>query len=318
MPGRRLIGAAVLVLCLLAPATAWAGEDEDDEPFASFAVKASNGYRIVVYAAAEAEDEPGPRGEVLLMVMNRGLDQLASYHTKAVVTPTTLQADFGRLGRIDLVLAKSSGTRRVPLRCGGRVPIEKANYWGTFEFHGERGFTEASANRIAFNPYAFLGLVLCDKEVDVNTAGPSNPGPGALLRAFGKTSRRSALVVEAVKNRPKGRVLVRASLGEQRGRIGIVRAVELKVSAPALDYDRGLRAAVLDPPAPFSGSARFRREAEGAARWSGNLRVDLPGRANVSLTRDELRPRLRRGSWSVFDLFDRPSLGHPLALLEAP
>ena len=66
------------------------------------------------------------------------------------------------------------------------------------------------------------------------------------------------------------------------------------------------------------GTASFRRDAEGARRWSGNLRVDFPGNANVFLTRSELRPKLRRGSWSISDFsFDRP-FGRPLALLEAP
>jgi hypothetical protein len=316
--GKRLITAAILAFCLLAPATAWAGEDEnEDEPYASFAVQGTNGYRIIVYAMAE--DAAGGPGRILVVAMHKSRERMAYYQAKATVTTTGLQADFGALGRIDLVLAKSGGERTVRGLCGGRTKIERASYWGTFEFHGEQGFTEASANRIAYNPIAIFRLSFCSNEVDVAAAGPEDPGRGALLSALVGPSQRSALLLRAVKNHPEGRVLLQAVLGERRHGVLIARLVEMFADAPALEYDRGLRTATLDPPAPFSGSARFRREAERPGRWSGGLRVDLPGRANVALTRPDLHPKLRRGSYSVSEFsVDRPTLARPLALLEAP
>lgn len=318
MLGRCLIAAAVLVLCLLGPATAWSGEDGDeDEPIASFAVKGTNGYRIVVFAMAD-EAAGGP-GRVVVLAMHKSRERLAYYQAKAIVTATGLQADFGPLGRIDLVLAKSGGERTVCGLCSDRTKVERASYWGTFEFHGEQGFTEASANRIAYNPLAYFGLFFCSNEVDVDVADPEDPGPGAVLRAVAEPTQRSVLALEAVKNRPKGRVLLQAGLRERRNGILIARAVGKFADAPSLDYDRGLRTATLDPPAPFSGSARFRREGERSRRWTGSLRVDLPGRANVSLTRPDLQPTLRRGSYSVSEFsLGRPNLGRPLTLLEAP
>ena len=53
--------------------------------------------------------------------------------------------------------------------------------------------------------------------------------------------------------------------------------------ATVFDFDPELRSAVLSPPAPFSGSALFRRGAEPANRWTGSLAVDFPGNSDVSL-----------------------------------
>ncbi len=318
MLGRRLITAAVLVLCLLAPATAWAGEGEDeDEPFAAFALQGTNGYRIVVVAMAD-EAAGGP-GRVVVLAVHKSRERFAYYQTKATVTTTGLQADFGALGRIDLVLAKSGGERNVRGLCGGRTKLERASYWGTFEFHGEQGFTEASASRIAYNPLAYFRFFFCRNEVDVSVADADDPGPGALLRAILRPTKRSALLLEVAKNRPEGRVLVQAGLGERRHGVAIARVVRMFAGASSFDYDRGLGTATLDPPVPFSGSANFRREAEEPRRWTGSLKVDLPGRANVSLTRPGLRPKLRRGSYSVSEFsLGRLGFGRPLALLEAP
>lgn len=318
MLGRRLITAAVLVLCLLAPATAWAGEsEEEDEPYASFALSGTNGYRIIV--VAQANEVTGGPGRVVVLAMHKSRERLAYYLTKATVTRTGLQADLGALGRINLVFVNSGGERTVRGLCGGRTEIERASYWGTFEFHGEQGFTDVSASRIAYDPLGYFRLAFCSNDVDVDAAGPEDPGPGALLRAFVRPTQRSLLSLEAVKNHPDGRVLVQAALRERRPRIAIIRAVGMFFDAPSLEYDRGLRTATLDPPAPFSGSASFLREDERPGRWAGNLRVDLPGRANVSLTRPDLRPKLRRGSFSVSEFsLERPSFGRSLALLEAP
>jgi hypothetical protein len=42
--------------------------------------------------------------------------------------------------------------------------------------------------------------------------------------------------------------------------------------------------AIVNPPSPFSGSATFRRESRKESKWSGDLKVDLPGFGTVPLT----------------------------------
>lgn len=314
MLGRCLITAAVLALCLLGPATALAAEDED-EPFHTFVAKATNGYRVMVLAGADA----GEPGEAFIFALHRSGERGAYYRTGARVTSTSVEADLGRLGRINLRLFKSGKAREARLRCTtGRVDYEKATYYGTFEFHGEQGFTDASANRIAYDIRPFGNLFACGNQAIIDAADPEQPETGALLRGHARRGTR-AFMLEAVKNRQQGRVLVRASLRERRAKLAIVRSVGLYAAPTALDYEPKLNAAELSPPAPFSGTARFRRDATATGRWTGTLRVDFPGQRNVSLVRADLDPTLRRGSWHVRGGgSDRPVLGRPLALLEAP
>jgi hypothetical protein len=54
----------------------------------------------------------------------------------------------------------------------------------------------------------------------------------------------------------------------------------------------GFRDRFLGRVAPFAGSARFDLEAKAGRRWSGDLTVDMPGRADVSLTGPPLRASL--------------------------
>lgn len=107
---------------------------------------------------------------------------------------------------------------------------------------------------------------------------------------------------------------------EKRGKIWIERDIETVVGAGAFRYDPRLRVATVSPPAPFDGSATFRREAPRRNRWTGNLTVDMPGRADTPLAEPGFRLSLVHASWSKSrgSSSRRLSLGRPLALLEAP
>lgn len=91
------------------------------------------------------------------------------------------------------------------------------------------------------------------------------------------------LRLQANKNRPGARTRLEVETHEERRGIEISRSTTLWAGASAFEFDPSLRTATLAPPAPFSGSASFHRNAPVANRWSGNLTVDLPGRSNVPL-----------------------------------
>lgn len=58
-----------------------------------------------------------------------------------------LRADLGAVGRIDLTLVPSGVKKQARSACEKRsVSYEGATYEGTFEFHGEEGFTDLSAS----------------------------------------------------------------------------------------------------------------------------------------------------------------------------
>lgn len=288
--------ALALALCALVPAAAW-GSHEGDEEGAStvFSVKASHGYRMIVLGSAERDDGDGV---VVAYLIDKGRHRAAYYLTKGYVTDTRLKARFAGLGRIDLRLRASGrkGRIRVPEPCGGSSePYEKATYRGVLRFRGEEGFTAARAGRIAVSPQLWANLI-CRYGFEVETENVEMGVPGAALTAELKKRSRLAVSLSVVKNRSGGRTLVTAEVGERRHGLTIARAVQYLVGAAAFDYDSSLATASIALPAPFSGTATFQR---GATRqWTGDLRVDLPGRADVALTRPGLRPSLVPATWS--------------------
>jgi hypothetical protein len=312
--GRLAIAAAVLALCLLAPAVAPAAE-EDEGAIAAFRLNGSNGYRVLVLASRD----PGKaRGDLLIFVGSKHGG--VSYGTTASVEESGIRADLGELGMIDLAFVPLKGKERHECGPGGEVSrIDRGEYRGIVELHGEEGYTEARATRLVADFGIFLELVCGGTVTFGDSTGPGLPG--ARFSARLHRGRDTALSLEIKKNRPSAPSAFAVLAAEQRGDIRIRRTMEGIVGPGAFSYDRNLRTATVSPPAPFDGSATFRREAPRRNRWTGDLTVDLPGRADTPLTGDPgFRTRLVHASWSKSreKAFQRPALGHPLALLEAP
>lgn len=271
-------------VALLVPASS-AALDSDLKGSAVFRLQGTNGYQLLVIAASERADGRAVAG---VFVRRRGESVL--YTVPATVTTTRFEADFGALGRISLDIVPTGAEREFRSRCGGdTVSFEPNLYEGTFEFRGEDGFTEASAARIP--EYSRFGLdgVFCPGRFWRESRGPRVPGARLGVRR-GKGQSRTSLQFN--QNRPGARTLFEAEAIEKRGRIGIQRFVQGRAPSHAFDFDPLLRTATVDPPPPFSGSASFHRNAAPANRWSGNLTVDFPGRADVPLTRPGSRVSL--------------------------
>lgn len=311
MLGRRLITAAALALCLLAPATAGAAEEEDEGAIHAFSLKASNGYRVIVLAGRDREQA---RGDLLILVgSKRGS---VSYSAKATVEPSGIQADLGELGLIDLAYVRLKGKEKHA--CGDEASrVDRGEFRGTFELHGEEGYTEARATRLKADLGFFLDLVCGDFLSFGNFSGAGLPG--ARLEAVARRGSDSELSFDIKKNRPSAPAAIEVEADELSAGVQITRHIELLVKPGAFRYDPKLRSATVSPPAPFAGSATFRRAAPAGKRWTGDLTVDLPGRADIPLTGAGFRLGLVHASWSKSgDGSRRPSLGRPLAPLEAP
>jgi hypothetical protein len=157
------------------------------------------------------------------------------------------------------------------------VPYEPIRFRGSFEFHGEEGYTDA----VTSAPHEYTALfprLVCPGRGSGEIRGGSLPGARLLLRQHdGSTARR----LQANRNHPGGRTRVEVHLREKRGAIAISREIILWSGPTAFGFDRNLRSATLSPPAPFSGRASFQRA---GAAWGGDLSVDLPGRSDVPLT----------------------------------
>lgn len=289
MPIRPLLPVATLVLALAllfgAPAAA-AEQESKANGFDAFFLKGSNGYRIFVFALFRPGY--GESSDVLVTVSREG--QGASYFAPGVVTDKKVEADLGELGEIDVTFRPSGERGMVSRACApSKVPYEKGTYVGTIEFRGEEGYTQVSAERARFSPFVLAGIG-CPYTVTDEVFGRDLPGARLLARA--KLGQRQ-LEVRAHQNRPGRRVRIQAALEERRGRISIGRLVTFAAPANAFHFAPDLRTAALDPPAPFSGTGFFRRDAKPAGRWTGNLSVDFPGRSDVPLTGERFHVNLR-------------------------
>jgi len=266
----------VLGSVLIGPRNA-AALDSDLKGSAIFKLEASHGYSILGLAASERIDG---RGEVVLIVYRKGGS--VTYLAPATVTPSRLEADLGALGRISADVVPSGKTERLRSDCGegGVRTVEPRLYRGTFEFHGEHGYTEAAAFDVPEDTRFLTGLA-CGAQAGGEATGPGLPG--ARLRAFFHHDRRR-LSLQLNKNRPAKATFFSATLGERRGGIKIERTVSGRQSAQAFEYDPMLRMATVELAAPFSGTAHFLRGATPANRWTGSLSVDFPGEPGISLT----------------------------------
>jgi hypothetical protein len=274
---RSLSGAGallVLVMALLLPSSVQ-GEEARQPPTTVFRLQASNGYELFGFAVAPAE---GDEGEIALY-LSRGKREAAIYYSPATVSRTAVEADLGKLGRISVKRVRTGRTKTVRRGCHSkkRKRIEVERYEGTIEFHGEEGFTDVSATSAPLERATFC----------VAEEGGRPPGktlPGARLDVDKNLFDKYRLEFDAVQPRPGSRTVVSAEVDEHRGEIGIYRVTWTVAGAAALHFDRHLRSATVRPPAPFAGHGTFHADAPRARRWTGNLTVDFPGRADVPIT----------------------------------
>jgi hypothetical protein len=263
------------VALLAAAPIAGAEGEEDTGGFGTFRLKGTNGFSILVMGFS------GPhfkRGEVVIFAT--GKNEAAIYSAPARVTATEIDADLGALGEISVWFEASGPPERVPSSCGeGAAVYEPGTWQGVIEFEGEQGFTKARRSRTKAILSPFF-----EPDCGGHSIGEEfgHRVRGARLIARSVTRSRS-LFLQANQNRRGAPVHVEASLKERRGRMNVTRLVTDGYPGDSFGFDRMLRVATLAPPAPFSGSSSFHRDAKRANRWTGSLTLDFPGRSDVPL-----------------------------------
>lgn len=261
-----------------------------------FTVKASDGYSMFVFGSPAHLGKPAAVG--IFVTGSRGG---AIYSAPATVTETSIQANLGELGEISVTFHPSGRARVVRPKCGGKpVSFDSGAYEGTIDFHGEEGFTEIETTR-ASGDLGFLLDLLCPGISGVSGGGPFLPGAELDVEANGPRPgphlNREGPYLKVVKNRPSARAHFEVGVSEKTDGVSIERFTGLIASAHTFEYDPKVQTAALRPPAPFSGTAHFRRDAKPANRWTGDLTVDLPGKAGVKLTGGNLSSRLAHAHW---------------------
>lgn len=278
MRRRRIISVLVLVLIcagLLAEAASAAapGAEEEAAPL-GFTLMGTHGYLI----SASAYVDPISGRDGIGITVSRG-NEAVSYTTPAKVTPESIRADLGSLGRVALVLHPSGHEKTVDAGClSDSETYEAGTYEGIIEFNGERGFTRARATRVAGRPaLALVARRFCRRYGSGESRGPNEPG--ARLAGVSYAHGR-ALKFQVNKNRPGGKTLFSATLSERHDGIRIYRELAGVAPAGAFRYGEHLRTAILSPPTPFAGSATLTRSKNSVSPlFTGDLTAAFPGRS---------------------------------------
>ena len=244
-----------------------------------FRLQATNGYTLYVVGEPPRK---GAQGSLQLIASAKG--RQATYQAPATVTETSIRANLGDLGEISVDFQRSDRATSVP--CGKRnIRFDSGSWVGAILFHGENGYTSAEATSASGNLDWFLGG-FCGLGLESGSSGPRrgaelfvrNPGLGPELSIY--------------KHRPGAAALISAHLSEYTDGISIERVTSAWMPGRDFDFDPRLRTATVTPPAPFSGTARFDLTRKAGRRWSGDLTVEMPGRASVPLIGPLLRATL--------------------------
>jgi hypothetical protein len=283
------VGVAVaLLLALALPGGLQAAASQEPRPYGFF-VKGTHGFSLLAVAipgsAEAARFELESYGSLGLYLV-RGKNAEVTYAVpKAKVTATSVEADLGSLGKID-VTRVHTGRKKQVRKCGQKAQLPVDRFEGTIEFHGEEGFTEVDATGATGGD---LEINFCEGEGE----GAVTPGkrlPGAHLRVEQSVERggveTSSLSLDATQARPGAKTRIGAEVMEFQGEMEIHRAFSTWAGASALRYEpRHLNGATLRDAPSLSGWGHFTRRPGSAenepGRWAGNLTVDFPGRADV-------------------------------------
>jgi hypothetical protein len=195
-----------------------------------------------------------------------------------MVSPDSIRARIGDLGRVNLVLHPSGREETEHIPCLHRPEtFEAATFEGVFEFDGEGGFTQARATHLTAVPSLslFAGRLPCGGGGSGQSFGPEEPG----ARLLGVTFAHGRTVKFQInKNRPAGETIFTASLAERRGGIKIYRELSGVAPTGAFHYDPKVRTATLSPPAPFIGTAHLTRTRNAVSPLlRGDLKLAFPG-----------------------------------------
>lgn len=247
-----------------------------------------DGFLVVVQSEVSA-------GKIVLTLDRHG--EVAYYETPAELTEDAVKARFGRFGELDYTFTPAP-------HVGPCSEVVTGTFEGTFDFTGENEYVE-------FEAPSARGTMRGAQEKGCRDGRRASAAP---RRAAAEATRevvedqasllghsappwpiRSLLVVE-FEMKHRQRVLFEGFRGERVEGMLVGRGAQ--AVAPRRDFTWNLEAgtAHVAPPAPFTGSATFRRRPDGHSVWRGSLRAPVLGGVPMRLTGGDFRMQLLKGS----------------------
>jgi hypothetical protein len=246
----------------------------------ALALKATNGL--------QANLENSEDGTVTLELRKKG--RLVTYEAPGDATETGLKVRFGRLGLIDVAFdpTKVLNSTAPGEGCTGAPrTLREGVFTGTIDFTGERGFVRIDDPRTT-GSMSVISRWECPEAEAMDPLAGAARRPAAASRDGGGNGRSATLaaashacscsfVAEVHRGRGGGRSIFFGAQSEEREGMKIRRATEVRGRASAFRLDPIRGTAILRPPSPLTGQARYEARAHGRGRWRSTIRVPLLG-----------------------------------------
>lgn len=283
---RKAVVISLAFICL-APASAVAKRGyfaTDPSSNMQMQLRGSNGYGISL---------SGDGGYVSLSV--QGHHATVQYFGRGAAGKGRIRARFGDLGRVALRFhprGKAHLRRKPESDCrGGDSLILPGVFVGKLDFEGEQGYTRIHANRIKGTVTHTKRQVCKESGSEEGEEGLFSSVRGTILRAAADESGLSFNAF-GLKSKSKpglgGNAFSATVVESPQPGFSVSRSIQVMAkdsTAFSVVTSHGhLDEATVTPPAPFSGSATYRRAvAKKSETWVGTLAGDFPGLGTVSL-----------------------------------
>lgn len=278
----KILVVFLTIVCLI-PASAMARRGDlviDPSSNMELRLKGSNGFGISLSASG---------GHVYLAT--QGHDAAVQYAASGVAEKGKIKAGFGALGRVALRFHPrgKAHLRKEPLgNCrGGDALVQAGVFVGRIDFEGEQGYTEVHSGRAK-------GTVIHTKKQVCTQSESEEVPPSAfkwtLVSAAAEENKVSFSAAGFdFKSQPGlNGISFGATIVEfPRPGFSIFRTIQAEGDPAAFSVvssHHHIVEATVTPPAPFSGSATYKRAAPNESEsWVGSLAGDFPGLGTVSL-----------------------------------
>lgn len=284
---RLLLGMVlVLVVALTAPAANAAGST-----VASFGLPAGDGYFVSVEG----------HGRRVVLTVN-GHEVITSYVARGRASSQRIEATFGKLGRISVRFKPGDHVRRdrPPKSCKGKPQVTRFGVFvGAIRFDGERDYVGLRSRRVKGSVESAPAWRCGKREKGGGQARGSKRGGAApappVMAAY---ASRPRLLFAAIGDDPSAKELdftiFIAGMVERREAMRIARATFTLGGPRSFIREGNLESAVVHPPEPFDGGARYTRNSDGSFSWTGSLSFPFPGIGRVAFTGPQFTADLAR------------------------
>jgi hypothetical protein len=246
-----------------------------------------------------SKDDENADEKVQLVV--RGHRQAVFYQVDGDVSRKGVEAKFGELGEVSFRFTPTQtiSERKPPRGCKGKVSKVLAGvYSGTFHFRGERGYAEAETSRVPgemriTRPWKCPPRRSAPQRRAISQHAAGHGDEDVAVLSAGRLDRGLGFGAVAFRDpREPSSTFFTALMSEFREGMWISRYAYAGARASAFSFNLRKGTAVIRPPWPFQGSARFRRGPHGHNTWDGSLQVQLLGTDPVDLAAPGFRARI--------------------------